>query len=137
MKSCKMLMLIVCNIVQNLGVMEISSLVNNEHSKICKIVYAHFNTKFLFGVTKSCISQLLYLCNRIFLDKLTHFRLVNGCFSRKFLKKSGQIPEIVGKGETFRKFTEWKICKKENALLELKKISSLLNNEHSNICKKV
>ena len=65
------------------------------------------------------------------------FRLANGCFSRKFLKKSGQIPEIAGKGETFRKFTEWKICKKENALLELKKISSLLNNEHSNICKKV
>ena len=86
-EKCKMLMLIVCNIVQNLGVMEISSLVNNEHSKICKIVYAHFNTKFLLGVTKSCISQLLYLCNRIFLDKLTHFSASKWVFFQKIPEK--------------------------------------------------
>ena len=113
MKSCKMLMLIVCNIVQNLGVMKISSLVNNDHSKICKIVYAHFNTKFLLGVTKSCISQLLYLCNRIFWDKLTHFRLANGCFSRKFVKKVAKFLRLRVKVRRSENLLSGKFVKKK------------------------
>ena len=88
-------------------------------------------SKICWKSEKSCISKLLHLCNPIFffgqIDPF--FRLANVCFSRKFLKKVAKFLRlrfntstlnIFTKGETFRKFTEWKIYKKENALSELK-----------------
>ena len=48
----------------SVGVM-VSSLLNNEHSKICKKVLAHSNTKIMVGVTFKTprILRITFICN--------------------------------------------------------------------------
>ena len=86
-------------------------------------------SKICWKSEKSCISKLLHLCNPIFWTNWPIFSASKCVFFQKIPEKWPNSWDCIltpapwttfTKGETFRKFTEWKIYKKENALSELK-----------------